>query len=591
MQKCLPIVVTGVLVAHAALLTWGAYRHSPTIDESRWLPAGLAHWDGDFSAGRVNPPLVRLVAAAPVMLAVMGNEQQETNSTSARTKFAEDDGACWLFTMGRWACIPFSLVGGYVCYCWGRDLYGTASGMIALMLWCFSPNILAHAQIVAHDAPAASLGIAAAYLFWKWLRQPTWERAILAGVVLGVAQLMKTTLVILFGLWPALWLVWYSTGSSQTGDRGGRRQSVQLLLLLALGLNVLNLGYGFDGSFRKLKNYTFVSQTLSGVDGQDGNRFARSWLGSLPVPLPAEYLLGIDQQKRDLEGGSVYAQTYLRGQWHDRGLWYFYLYALLIKVPLGSWGLLLLSAAVRAFHLDDLKRARDEVLLVIPGLSVLVLASSQTGFTDHLRYVLPIFPFVFVWISRVGCAFVQGSRAFRLSATVALGWSIGSSLWIYPHSLSYFNELVGGPRNGDYHLVSSNIDYGQDLLYLKAWLDKHPEARPFHLAYWNQETVDPAILGIGYSTPPSGPAPELKPPYSEPEKLGPHPGWHAANVNVVRGDHWPGRTQFPDFGYYGYLLNFEPVATAGYSIYVYNINVEEANRVRRRMNLPPISND
>jgi hypothetical protein len=45
-------------------------------------------------------------------------------------------------------------------------------------------------------------------------------------------------------------------------------------------------------------------------------------------------------------------------------------------------------------------------------------------------------------------------------------WSSASSWWIYPHSLSYFNEAIGGPLNGPTHLLGSNVDWGQDLRYL-----------------------------------------------------------------------------------------------------------------------------
>ena len=34
----------------------------------------------------------------------------------------------WFFTWARWACIPFSLLGGYVCYRWARELYGDWPG-------------------------------------------------------------------------------------------------------------------------------------------------------------------------------------------------------------------------------------------------------------------------------------------------------------------------------------------------------------------------------------------------------------------------------------------------------------------------------
>ena len=49
----------------------------------------------------------------------------------------------------------------------------------------------------------------------------------------------------------------------------------------------------------------------------------------------------------------------------------------------------------------------------------------------------------------------------------SLGWSIISSLSVYPHSLSYFNELVAGPTGGPKHLIHSNVDWGQDLLFLR----------------------------------------------------------------------------------------------------------------------------
>jgi len=45
---------------------------------------------------------------------------------------------------------------------------------------------------------------------------------------------------------------------------------------------------------------------------------------------------------------------------------------------------------------------------------------------------------------------------------------------------------------------------------------------------------------------------------------------------------------YPDLGFYGYFLNFSPIARAGYSIYIYRITVDDANRVRAQLGLPPI---
>src|SRR5690606_19303560 len=124
---------------------------------------------------------------------------------------ANGERSIWLFTIARWACIPFSLVGGAFCFVWARELYGTLAGLAALTLWCFSPNILAHSELITPDAAATACGIAAAYFFWRWLKVPTWTRAACAGLLLGLAELSKMSWLFLFALWPLLWAFWRLT--------------------------------------------------------------------------------------------------------------------------------------------------------------------------------------------------------------------------------------------------------------------------------------------------------------------------------------------------------------------------------------------
>ncbi len=205
---------------------------------------------------------------------------------------------------------------------------------------------------------------------------------------------------------------------------------------------------------------------------------------------------------------------------------------------------------------------------------MLILVSSQTGFSHHLRYVLPAFPFAFVWISKVARAIDLSERKIASLAALALAWSVASSTWVYPHSLSHFNELVGGPKGGPNHLAESNADWGQDLLYLRDWLEAHPNARPLYLAYvvpW----MDPRLLGIAYA-----PAPVI-PRLLESDLarslpgLGPQPGWYAVSVGML----YSRRAE------YAYLLRSKPVAMAGYSIWVYHLGLEKANALRREQGL------
>jgi hypothetical protein len=58
------------------------------------------------------------------------------------------------------------------------------------------------------------------------------------------------------------------------------------------------------------------------------------------------------------------------------------------------------------------------------------------------------------------------SGVLQTLVAASFGWFLASSLWVFPHSLSYFNESIGGPLHGPRHLLGSCVDWGQDLRYL-----------------------------------------------------------------------------------------------------------------------------
>ena len=477
---------------------------------------------------------------------------------------ANGEQSFWFFTWARWACIPFSLLGGYGCFRWARELYGDWSGLLALTLWCFDPNILANGQLITPDMGTTALAVTSAYAFREWLKRPGWWRALGAGVALGLALLTKTTWIILFALWPALWLVWRLPAWHETSKRAWGGQCLQLGATLLLGLYLLNMGYCFEGSLERLDSHQFVSGTLAGPAvtevGREasGNRFAGTWLGEIPMPVPRNYLLGIDVQKHDFES---HFNSYLRGEWRKEGWWYYYLYALTIKVPLGVWALAALAVVLGLFRRGYAAAWRGEVTVLAPAVLLLAFVSSQTGFNHHSRYVLPIFPFFFIWMSKVGRAFERKERLPAVLTAGAMIWAVASSLLVYPHSLSYFNELAGGPANGHAHLLDGNIDWGQDLFYLRDWLKGNPEARPLHLAYFGE--FDPRVAGIEFSPPPKSPTNPEEASVPDARGLGPHPGWYAVSVAMLRGCEFGipdgrGSEYWSPLNNYAYFQRFRP---------------------------------
>jgi hypothetical protein len=602
MPKSVPVLITIILLIHVALLLDCMGKNFVTVDEAGHLVAGISHWTtGTYSMYRVNPPLPRMLAVLPVLL-LHPNTQgiQPTPALGERAEwrcanqFALDNASRYLdiLFVARLAGILWSCLGGWLVFRWASDLYSYRAGILGLVFWCFDPNILANAQMVTPDVPATVAGLAAMYCFWRYLRWPSWNLALIAGLVLGIAQLTKFTLLYLYALWPLLWLLY--RWQIRTADTSYVSFWVQIwhgLLMAIVSLVIINLGYECQETCNPLGKYVFVSRTLGGEPSPDVthaiapiNRFRDSWLGSLPVPVPAEFLAGIDRQKFDFERGW---HSYLRGEWRYGGWWYYYLYGLAVKMPLGIISLIVCGLIATLVRYPCRIPTVDECFLWLPVLIVLVLVSSQTGFNHHLRYVLPIFPFAFLGASKL--AYFLSFQHWKTGFIVLLlaMWSMTSTLLIHPHYLSYFNEAAGGAENGHYHLIDSNIDWGQDLLFLKAWLDQYSEARPLGLAYYN--VVDPRIVGICFTLPPPGQitgAQNLD--ASEP---GPRPGYYALDVNFIRGSSFiaadgKGRFRHIPMHQYEYFQHFQPIAKAGYSIYIYHITLDEANRVRRALGLP-----
>lgn len=117
-------VVASLLLAHAAMLCWSAAQHSPTVDEVAWLCAGISHWQlGRFELGRVNPPLVRMLATLPVMAEVPQlSWEGYSGKVGSRSEFQVGSAVFkqygervlhWCI-VARWSCVPLSVLGAVI---------------------------------------------------------------------------------------------------------------------------------------------------------------------------------------------------------------------------------------------------------------------------------------------------------------------------------------------------------------------------------------------------------------------------------------------------------------------------------------------
>ena len=132
---------------------------------------------------------------------------------------------------------------------------------------------------------------------------------------------------------------------------------------------------------------------------------------------------------------------------------------------------------------------------------------------------------------------------------------IYSTLSYYPNYIGYFNEAV--PRSERYnYLTDSSLDWGQDLLRLKQYVDEN-QIKKIKVDYFG------------------GSVPSFYIPQSESwhSSYGPTTGWLAVSATFYQSSKLYGEKEGK--WSYGWLDDYEPKAEIGGSILVFNITAEE----------------
>ena len=503
-----------LLAAFALQAITSMVQKSVTYDETAHLPAGYSYLKtGDYRLNSEHPPLAKMIAALPLLFVRIDGVFQGEGWQAGKQfvygwefLFSGRNDANTVMFWGRLSMVLLSLCLGALIFVWARKLYGNAAGLFALLLFAFCPNLIAHGSLTNTDLAVTFFMLLALFCFDRAMRRLTPLDAGLAGLTLGLALLTKFTAPLLLPIMlviaavrildrkplefrfrqPAVALTW-------------RRKLAALLLLFAVMLPIaygtLWAGYRFrfsafaEGGVKPLWYGQQAKYDESrGYDFLYNNRL-----------LPQAYLEGFRYVRATAGRGSFLDGRLNWGPPDPGRLEYwpqYFVMTSLYKTPAPMLIFFLVAAGGAAWW--SRKTWRREVPLIAAFIIYFGVAVAGNMNIGH-RHILPVIPLAFIFVSKI----VNHLRGKHVSDTVTLKvvfaglvvWYVVGAVSVHPNYLAYFNEIAGGPEHGAEHLTDSNIDWGQDLILLKRYMDEH-HIKEIYLDYFG--SADPRYYGIKF---------------------------------------------------------------------------------------------
>jgi hypothetical protein len=464
---------------------------SPTIDESSHIGAAVSLIEArKLVAPGSHPPLARLVAAIPLWLdgarlpqcrgqTAIGTEDLGY-ALGMQVLYHSDKTYSTLLIHARLAMLVFPAIALLYVFLLGRMLLGEPAATAAVVFFSVDPTLLGFGFWVGNDLASCAGCLAATYHGLRWLAQPTWRRAAIVAVAVGLAAATKFSCLLAI---PVIVLLALSRTSLWL------KLLVQLPAIAAIAFVTLWATYLFNvGPLSDQAGIAAAAHSTSDSDAaqamrQQWQRVPR-WVRDSPIPMPS-FFLGLARLATHNRLGHA---AYLNGRISSTGWWYYFPEVLALKSPLGF--LAALSIAIGYCLLHRQWRQWPTRAILIP-LAVFFGAAMAAKLDIGIRYLLPAIPFLYLFIA----AQLARPGWIILLAGLILCGAIETAA-VHPDYLSYFNLAAGGPASGDRFALDSNLDWNQDVFRLAEWIHANLHGRPYAIRLYGRRNK-PLVEKLG----------------------------------------------------------------------------------------------
>lgn len=463
-----------------------AWNESPTNDEAAHIAAGYSYLTTrDFRLNAEHPPFVKELSALS-LLPLKLKDVKTLNGWHAGDQWRAGEDFLYrnntnprkLIFLARLAPVLIALVLAVVILVatvYFTNIYG---GLLALGLFCFDPNVIAHSHLVTTDIGSALGFLIVLMTGFYYANKPTYKRLLLLAFSLGLAFSIKFATLIMLAYVPIFIVlgVFYNRQCIKNNKVLVVSTIKKLVFLTILAFLTVFIFYGLEVVQPAAKS------TAAGEIGQSNAIF--NAIKNLHIPL-FSYFRGLGRLV--VHSQSVAQESvYLLGHYYS-GVWFYFIVAFFIKTPLVILAAMAATALVgiKQLHkvgVNNLFKFKKVVYLLIM-LSFVVayfLISCLSSINIGWRHILPIYPFVYIFIAVAVFLFVKRFTNLRhawlwcylilllpLSLTTFSHW---------PYLISYANEALPIVSQKTYwpRLTDSNLDWGQDVYRLIDYAEKHP---------------------------------------------------------------------------------------------------------------------